>query len=483
MHQREHERAAPPPAGAPLRRAVSSRALLLFVVGDVLGAGIYALVGAVGGRTGGAIWVAFLAALVLAFFTAASYAELVTKYPRAAGAALYADRAFGRPFLTFMVTFAVMSSGLASAATLARSFGGDYLSVFVSVPTVAVALCFLVVVAAVNLRGIGESVRVNIVLTLVELSGLLLVAVIGAAYVLDGGGDPGRALELKHGEPALGAIMAGTGLAFYALIGFEDSVNLAEEVRDPRAYPRALFGGLTIAGGIYLLVTVIASMAVPTGRLAASTGPLQEVVRLGPLAVDERLFSAIALFALANGALINMLMASRLLYGMARQGIIPAAFGRVLPGRRTPWVAILFSTALAMLLAGTGSLGELADMTVVLLLLVFSLVNVSVLVLRRDRVTHHHFRAPSPLPVLGAGVSLAVITTKGGDVFLRAGALLLAGAVLAFVNRGAMVAAARRGAVWETTDADADASACAPRGGTAGSGDQLSRGDDDGPCE
>jgi amino acid transporter len=172
----------------------------------------------------------------------------VTKYPQAAGAARYVNKAFGVPFVTFMVTFAVMASGLASAGTLARSFGGDYLSVFVSVPTVAVAIAFLAVVAAVNARGIGESVGINIGLTLIELTGLLLVVAIGAAFLLDGGGDPARALQLKDGEPAIGAIMAGTGLAFYALIGFEDSVTVAEEARDPRSYPRALFGGLLIAG-------------------------------------------------------------------------------------------------------------------------------------------------------------------------------------------------------------------------------------------
>jgi amino acid transporter len=337
-----------------------------------------------------------------------------------------------------MVTFAVMASGLASAGTLARSFGGDYLSVFVSVPTVAVAIAFLAVVAAVNARGIGESVGINIGLTLIELTGLLLVVAIGAAFLLDGGGDPGRALELKDGEPAIGAIMAGTGLAFYALIGFEDSVNVAEEARDPRSYPRALFGGLLIAGVVYLLVTVIASMAVPTERLAQSSGPLQEVVKLGPLAVNEKIFSAIALFALANGALINMIMASRLLYGMGRQGILPRAFTRVLPGRRTPWVAILFTTALAMVLVATGDLAELADMTVLLLLLVFALVNVSVLVVRRDKVAHEHFRAPSLLPAIGAVVSIAVMFTKDGEIFVRAGALLLLGVLLLFLNRAVM---------------------------------------------
>jgi len=424
---------------AGLKRAISRNMLLLFVVGDVLGAGIYALVGTIGDRVGGAIWASFLLAIVLAFFTAVAYAELVTKYPRAAGAALYVNKAFGVPFVTFMVAFAVMCSGLGSASTLARAFGGDYLGEFVSVPTVLVAFAFLIVVAAINARGIGESVKLNVGFTLIELSGLVLVVVIGAAALFDGVGDPGRALEIKDGEALLPAVMAGAGLAFYAMIGFEDSVNVAEEARDPqRNYPRALFGGLLIAGLVYLAVSVVASMAVPTEKLAASDGPLLEVVQLGPLAVNTKLFAAIALFAVANSALINMIMASRLLYGMSAQGIVPRAFSKVLPDRRTPWVAIAFTTLLAMILVSTGDLSTLADMTVLLLLTVFALVNVSVLVLRRDDVGHDHYRAPTLLPVVGAGVSIAVMFTKDADVFLRAGLLLLVGVAFWLVNLAAL---------------------------------------------
>jgi basic amino acid/polyamine antiporter, APA family len=434
--------AAPPTAGTDdhgLKRAISRNMLLLFVVGDVLGAGIYALVGTIGDRVGGAIWASFLLAIVLAFFTAVAYAELVTKYPQAAGAALYVNKAFGIRFLTFMVAFAVMCSGLTSAATLSRAFGGDYLSEFVSIPTVVVACLLLVAVAAINSRGIGESVKVNVGFTLIELTGLVLVVVIGLAAVLDGVGDTGRAFDIKEGESLLPAVMAGAGLAFYAMIGFEDSVNVAEEAREPqRDYPRALFGGLLIAGAVYLAVSIVASMAVPTNTLAESDGPLLEVVQIGPLAMNTKIFAAIALFAVTNGALINMIMASRLLYGMSIQGIVPGAFSKVLPGRRTPWVAIAFTTTLAMILVATGDLGTLADMTVLLLLIVFALVNSAVLVLRRDHVDHEHYRAPTALPLLGVGISIAVMFTKEGDIFLRAGLLLLVGVVFWLMNLAAL---------------------------------------------
>ena len=426
-------------ASAPgLRRAIGPRLLTVFIVGDILGAGIYALVGEVALEVGGAIWSAFLAALVLATFTAFAYAELVTKYPQAAGAALYAHKAFRTPFLTFMVAFAVMASGIASASTLARAFAGDYLSEFVDLPLVLAAIGFILLVAAVNMRGIAESVKLNALLTAVEVVGLLLIVAIGVAALGEGSGDASRNLDFKEGESVVLAIFGGVAVAFYALIGFEDSVNVAEETKDPSyAFPRALFIGLAIAGALYLVVTLAASYVVPTGQLTGSDAPLLEVVEQGPLGISTKVFSFIALIAVANGALINMIMASRIVYGMAEQQIVPSALGRLLPGRRTPWAAILLTTSIAVVLISTGDLGTLADTTVLLLLLVFTLVNCAVLVLRRDDVDHDHFHAPSALPVLGAAVSLGLIlhtALDDGSVLVRVGLLLAAGAALWVLN-------------------------------------------------
>ncbi|HEX5984065.1 MAG TPA: APC family permease [Solirubrobacterales bacterium] len=419
-----------------LRRVVSRRLLFFFILGDILGGGIYVLVGEVGGEVGGAIWASFLVALLLASLTAASYAELATKYPRAGGAALYAKKAFSRRFVAFMIAFAVMASGVASASTLARGFGGDYLSEFVEMPVEVAALIFIAVIAVVNLVGILLSVRLNVILTVVELAGLLLVVLIGAVALGDGVGEPSRAVEFEEGVAPLGAILAGAALSFYALIGFEDSVNIAEETKDPRrAYPFALFFGLLAAGVIYMVVTVIASMAVPTEKLAGSDGALLEVVQLGPLAISTKVFSAIGLLALTNGALINMIMASRLLYGMAEESVLPGAFG-LLSRWRTPFVAIAFTTAIAACLILTGDLGTLADTTVLLLLGVFITVNASVLILRRDPVAHDHFRVPSALPVLGIVACAAVMSQVEAVTFLRAGALLLLGLLLWALERG-----------------------------------------------
>lgn len=427
--------AAVQPEEGRLKRDLSPTLLLLFIVGDILGGGIYILVGEVGKETGGAIWAAFALALAMAAFTAGSYAELVAKYPHAGGAGLYVHRAFGNPFFSFLVVFAVAASGITSASALSRGFGGDYLNQFFDVEVTLAAVALLFSIALINFRGISESVKINVGFTLVEIAGLILIIVIAVVAVGQGEADVGRAFEFKEGRSLFAATLAGAAIAFYALIGFEDSVNVAEEARDPvRTYPRILIGGLLIAGSIYLLVTIGASAVVPTGDLVSSSGPLLEVVRQGPLGIDTKLFAAIGLMALANGALINMIMASRLLYGMAAEGVVPSVLGRVHPGRRTPWTAIAFTTAIALVLVVTADLEKLAETTVALLVVVFTIVNLTVLYLRRDPVDHEHFRVPSAVPVIGVGVSVALLTQIELEVFARAGSLVAAGAALWVLN-------------------------------------------------
>ena len=419
-----------------LRRAIGPALLFFFILGDMLGGGIYALVGEVGGEVGGAIWTAFLVAFILAVLTATAYAELVTKYPRAAGAALYVHKAFRKPFVTFMIAFVVMASGITSASALARAFAGDYFKQFIDAPTGIIALVFIGAVTIVNLIGISESVKVNATFTVIEATGLLVIIVIGLMALFGGDAEPGRALQFKSGSSPIFLVAAGATLAFYALIGFEDSVNVAEEVKEPhRAYPRALFGAMAVAGAVYLIVAVLSSMVVRTAQLANSDAPLLEYVKEGSVDIPLRLFSLIALFELANGALINMIMASPFLYGMANQRVLSRPFALLLPGRRTPWVSIAFTTTIAVILIVTGELEILADTTVMLLLIAFVAVNVSVLALRRDRVDHDHFRAPTFAPVLGVIVSLVLITQNESAVFVRAIIVVAVGLVLWLINR------------------------------------------------
>ncbi|MEW2110084.1 APC family permease [Streptomyces albidoflavus] len=412
-----------------LRRVLSTRLLYFFILGDVLGAGVYVLVGQVATASGGAVWVPLLTALLLALLTAASYAELATKYPRAGGASHYATLAFGPA-----AGFCMLAAGIVSTAALTRGFAGDYLSAFVTLPVALVAVVFLVVLALVNARGVKESTRANVVATLIELGGLAVVVVLGAWLLLRGDGDPGRLTRLGTPEKgAAAAVLGGSVLAYYSFVGFETSVNVAEETRDPRrAYPRALFGALATAGTVYVLVGIAASAAVPTEVLARSSGPLLEVVHAAG-GVPPRLFSAIALVAVANGALLTGIMASRLAYGMARDGLPPAALTRLLPRRRTPWAAIAATTVPALSLALTGSVATLASTLVLLLLVVFLFVNTAVLVLRREEGTPGHFRVPSVLPVLGLVSCVLLATQVEAEVWLRTAVVLGVAAVLAVV--------------------------------------------------
>ncbi|MFE5242103.1 MULTISPECIES: APC family permease [unclassified Streptomyces] len=431
-----------------LKRVIGPKLLILFVVGDILGTGIYATTGKVAGKVGGALWLPFLIGFVVALLTAASYVELVGKYPRAAGAALYTQKAFKVPFLTFVVAFMVMCSGLSSASAAARAFSGDYLGEFTDVlPPTLVAILFILALAALNLRGVSESVKANVVLTIVELSGLLVILTIGAYAVLSGDGQPSRLTDLDTGGTGyalLTGILGATALGFFAFVGFEDSVNMAEETRDPaRTFPRAIFVGVAVTGTIYVLVALVSSLLVDHRTLETSSGPLLEVVKAGGIDFPPRLFALIALFAVTNSALINIMMASRLCYGMANERILPPTMGRVLARRRTPWVGIVFVTALAVGLVSTGEIEGLGDTTSFLLLCVFAVVNIAVLVLRKDRVEHRHFRAPTALPVLGAVTSLILaspLADRAADVYIRAGILLLIGIGLWAVNKAVMSA-------------------------------------------
>lgn len=434
--------------GPGLKRVMGPKLLLLFIIGDILGTGIYALVGQVAEEVGGAAWVPFLVAFAVAMITAFSYLELVTKYPQAAGAALYTHKAFGIHFLTFMVTFVVMSSGITSASTASRAFAANLNEGFGldlgNGGIVLIALGFMLLVALVNFRGVGESVKLNVVLTLVELSGLLLVILIGIYAIAGGDADWSRvvAFDTPEDKGVFLAVTSATSLAFFAMVGFEDSVNMAEECHEPRRiFPKIMITGLTVTGIIYVLVAICSVALVPVGPLAASETPLVEVVRAGAPGIPaDVVLPFISMFAVANSALINMLMASRLLYGMANQAVLPKPLARVHPFRRTPWVSIIFTTLISFALISYVSLDSDSDVvsalggtTSLLLLAVFTIVNIAVLVLRRDRIAEDLFRAPPGLPIVGAVASLYLVLPFSGRDAIQyelAGLLLLLGLVL-----------------------------------------------------
>ena len=289
-------------------------ALTVYGVGGMLGGGIYALVGQVAANAGTRSWLAFALAMLVAAPTALVYAELAGRFPKSGGEAWFCQVAFERVAVARLVGWAVLLSGVVSMATLARAFAGYVADLAPGAPAWLVAPAFLAGLAAINLRGIRLSSLANVVCTVVEVAGLVVVVLAGALLLAGG-----ASVRAESPPPPAGlGVLQGAALAFYAFIGFEDMVNVAEEVRRPaRAYARAIPTALVAVGCVYGAVAWSSTAAVGPAVLAASDAPLSEVVAASALPIPRPAFSVVALFAVANSALLNSVMASRLTYGMA----------------------------------------------------------------------------------------------------------------------------------------------------------------------
>lgn len=436
---------APPEDGEELQRSITGRLLFFYVLGDVLGSGIYALIGVMAFTVGGAFWISFAVGVTIAMLTGFAYAELITKYPQAAGAALYTHKAFNSRPLTFLVTFCLLAATIAAAGTLARVFGGTYFNQFVDgVPVAAVGIAFIVILSLLNFRGITESVWANMVMTLVETTGLLIILVIGGTVLAKGDADLTTPFELNDGNPTL-VVLSGVALAFFAMTGFENAANIAEETREPsKVFPKALLGGMALAGVLYMLIAFIAAMVAPLADLTAGEGEdgsLLTVVQAGPLAIPELVFSAIALVAVTNTTLVSLVAQSRIMYGMARQGVIPRVFAKTHPERRTPWVAIIFTASLVCVLLVVADVDRLATVTVLFLIVVYAMVCLAALKLRATKIEHDHYTAPTALLVLGVIANLAILIYTIVDdpsSLLWCGGILAIGVALYFINNAFM---------------------------------------------
>lgn len=413
-------------------------ALVIYGVGDMLGSGIYALIGKAAGMLGSAVWLGFGVSMLAAVLTALSYASLGSRYPRAAGAAYVTHRAFRRQFLSYVVGLAVMASGLTSMGTQSRAFS-DYFSALVpGVPPQALVIGFILLLTLVNFWGIRESTWLNVVCTTVEVSGLLIVIAVGLRYW-------GGVSYLEVPAPAGGGLgvlgpsllLQGAVLTFYSFVGFEDMINVVEEVKDPqRTFPRAILLAMAAVTLIYLAVSLSAVSVVPWQELAQSKQPLVDVVRRAAPAFPPLVFSAIALFAITNTALLNYIMGSRLAYGMARQGLLPRFLGDLHPQRRTPHWAILCLMALVLVLGLGFDIRGLAKATSVLLMSVFVLINLALLILQRRRgEAKGFFEVPAFVPAGGMLVSLALLIHARPPEVLLAACMVSVIVALYFVVR------------------------------------------------
>jgi amino acid transporter len=411
---------ATPAASAPqapaLARSIGPVQMTLYGLGSMLGSGIYGLIGQAAGTVGNAVWLAFLVAMVAALLTALSYASLGSRYPRAGGAAYVTQRAYGMPLLSFVVGLTVVCSGLTSVATQSRVFAANLqtLAGLDTLPTWTLALGVLFLLAGLVVRGIRESMWVNVLCTCIEAAGLLIVIAVGIRFwgSVDLSEVPAPA---TGGEDIMALlILQGAVLTFFAFIGFEDTINVAEECKNPqRTVPIGLIGAMAIAAVLYVLVAITAVSVVPYGELAKAPGPLTEVMNRAAPWFPSVVYTLITLFAVANTALVNYITASRLIYGMARQGLLPQGLGAVHARTRTPHIAILLLFAILAPLALLGTIAQLAAATVLLLLMVFAIVNGALFLLkRRAGEPRGRFEVPVFVPALGAIVCLMLVAVR-----------------------------------------------------------------------
>jgi APA family basic amino acid/polyamine antiporter len=420
-----------------LRRHIGLIGLTLYGLGDILGAGIYGLVGKAAGQMGNAVWLAFLASMVAAGFTGLSYAAVGSRHPRAGGAAYVTARAFRLTGLAYLVGLATMASGLTSMATASRVFAGYLQGMLPGVSYDLLTVGFATVIAAIVLYGIRETIATNALCTVVEVSGLLLIIVFGVSFIGSVNYLDAVTVDNAAGVITPGLILGGAVLTFYSFIGFEDMLNVSEEVKNPvKVLPRALILAVVGASAIYITVSLIAVSVIPAAELAASKQPLVDVVRVAVPWFPPRLFSFIALFAVSNTALLNFVMASRLLYGMSRQRLLPAVLGRVHARTATPHVAILVLYVLLLALALSGDIAQLARATSILLLSCFVVVNTALLVLKRREPTPEGvFDVPTFVPVAGAVICLAMLSQARQPELITAGIILAVIGVLYLVLR------------------------------------------------
>jgi amino acid transporter len=401
-----------------LKRAISLPMLVLYGLGTTIGAGIYALVGELAGVSGYLAPAAFLMASLLGAITALSFAELSSRYPRAAGAALYTREGFDSVGFSTLVGLLVVSAGLVSAAALVNAFAG-YLNQLIDLDRVTVVLLTTLTLGLFAAWGIMQSILITAAMTLLGIAGLVIIIYVGHGALADLSTEWPKLIPTSD-VTSWGFIFAGTLLAFYAFIGFEDMVDVAEEVKDvKRNLPLAILLTLGITTVFYMLIMTIAVLSMPPEELSQSSAPLAYLYQYHT-GEDSTLIIFIGLFAIIDGVLVQMIMASRVLYGLSSRGQLPALLSRVHPKTQTPLFATALSIGGVLILAIVGRLGSLAELTSIIMLIVFSLVNLSLWRIKQ-RMPHNegHINLPSWISLTAFIVSSSFVVLEVTKFFFK----------------------------------------------------------------
>ena len=424
-----------------LRRSLGLFAIAAFGIGDILGAGVYGLVGRIAGLVGHAAWMSYAAAGVAAALTGLTYAEFTARHPRAGGAAHFCHVAYRTPLVTFLVMFFVVLSGLFSIATTSRIFANYATASFPAVPDMVrvfvVPIAFVLILALVAMRGIVFSSLANAVCTTIEVAGLLIIIALGLRFLGSADYTMFSAQAMEQGAAL--TVVSGAAIAFFAFIGFEDMANLSEEVKNPeRNVPLGICIAIAVTATIYMLIALVSVSVLSPADLAATSSPLLDVVRRASPGFPAWIYSVIPAFAVFNTALLNLLMASRLVYGMSRgrANLLPSELAYLHPVWRTPVAGVAVGAGITLvLLISTRDLTRLAQGTTTFLLVVFVLLHIGLLILKsRPSEPTPRFQIPFWVPVFGVMVCLGILSRQDPAALLTAGYLTLAALALFAIN-------------------------------------------------
>jgi len=408
-----------------LKKELSTTALTFFVVGDILGAGIYSVTGKVAGLASYQTWLSFVCAMVAAGLTGLSYAELGSRYPKAGGESFFSLKAFEDESLSLIVGWLVLFSGVASAATVSHAFAAYVGSCFTFIPVSLLIVGFLITLAVVNYIGINESSKVNIICTTIEATGLLIVILSGTYFILENkeANNLIQTVTIPTQVDSWVGILQGATLAFFSFIGFEDLVNVAEEAKTPeKSLPTAIIIALSITGAFYFFISIIATSVVDPVVLSKSDAPLMLVVNHAFKGFPTTLFIVIGVFAITNTALLNNVMASRLLFGMANQKLVPNKLEHLSPTKKTPTFAIVTVTGLSIVFSLVQDLEFLAQTTSLLILAVFIVINASLFKMKLSPKKYvskgDYWKCPKYVPLLGVACCAALMAFASKSEFL-----------------------------------------------------------------
>lgn len=363
-----------------LKRVITLPLLVFYGVGTILGAGIYALTGKIAGVSGFYAPIAFLFSALIAAFVAFSYAELSSRYPKSAGEAVYVEQAFKQPWLSCLVGWGIIATGIVSSAVMARAFYA-YLQIFISLPDSLAVLLFVVLISTLAASGISFSVRFAALVTVIEISGVLLVLYVSRNHLYSFS-ERWQELIPPLSWEIWQAIISGAFLAFYAFIGFEDMVNVAEEVIEPeKNLPIAIIIALIVTTVFYVLVSLAAVLSLPLEKLANHSAPFALIIKENSQ-IPVELITLISLIAILNGALVQMIMGARVMYGMAQKNLAPSFLATIHPKTQTPVFATLCCALLVLVIAWWLPITSLAKLTSLIILLIFALVNLSLAIIK-----------------------------------------------------------------------------------------------------